>query len=194
MSHELTPAERKELLRREAFARRDALDDGFRERASLRIASRALAFAGLEGVSPVGSYWPMRSEVDPRPLMEGLVARGQDVALSRIVHPHLSFRRWRPGDELAKGTFGVRQPPEDAPLVLPRALLLPLAAFDRRGGRIGYGKGHFDRAIKALEAQHPLLVVGLAFSAQEIDEVPLEPHDRSLDAIVTETELIHARP
>ncbi|HEU4411413.1 MAG TPA: 5-formyltetrahydrofolate cyclo-ligase [Polyangiaceae bacterium] len=192
MNDELTPAERKERLRREAFARRDALDEGFRRRASERIATRALAFAGLEGVTPVGAYWPMRSEVDPRPLMEALVARGQDVALSRIVHPHLSFRLWKPGDELEKGTFGVRQPSPEAALVHPRALLVPLAAFDRRGGRIGYGKGHFDRAIKTLEAQHPVLVVGLAYSSQEIDEVPIEPHDRSLDAIVTETELIRS--
>jgi 5-formyltetrahydrofolate cyclo-ligase len=124
--------------------------------------------------------------------MEALVARGQEVALSRIVHPHLSFRLWRPGDELEKGAFGVRQPSAEAPLVHPRALLVPLAAFDRRGGRIGYGKGHFDRAIKTLEAQHSVLVVGLAYSSQEIDEVPNEPHDRPLDAIVTETELIRS--
>lgn len=193
MNDDLPLAERKERLRREALARRDALDEGFRERASQRIAVRALAFPALEGLTPVGAYWPIRSEVDPRPLLEALTARGQDVALSRIVHPHLSFRRWQPGDELEKGTFGVRQPSPDAPLVSPRALLVPLAAFDRRGGRIGYGKGHFDRAIKALEAQHPLLVVGLAYSAQEIDDVPVEPHDHPLDAVVTENELIRTK-
>ena len=63
-------------------------------------------------------------------------------------------------------------------------------AFDRRGGRIGYGKGHFDRAIAALERQHPILTVGLAYAVQEIEQVPIEPHDRLLDVVITESELI----
>jgi 5-formyltetrahydrofolate cyclo-ligase len=183
-------AESKARLRREALARRDALDATAREDAALRIAERALAFAPLRGATTLGAYWPIRSEVDPRPLMRGLVARGQQVALSRIVHPLLSFRRWRPGDELAKGSFGVHEPHPDAPVAYPDALLVPLAAFDRRGGRIGYGKGHFDRAIAELETRHAVLVVGLAYSVQEIDEVPVEPHDCKLDAVVTEREVV----
>ena len=76
----------------------------------------------------------------------------------------------------------------------PKALLVPLAAFDRRGGRIGYGKGHFDRAIAALEEQHPILTIGLAYAVQEIEQVPVEPHDRLLDMVVTESELIRVKP
>ncbi|HKG76969.1 MAG TPA: 5-formyltetrahydrofolate cyclo-ligase, partial [Beijerinckiaceae bacterium] len=72
----------------------------------------------------------------------------------------------------------------------PKALLVPLAAFDRSGGRLGYGKGHFDRGIAALSMMHPVLNVGLAFSAQEIDRVPVEDHDRRLDVIVTEAAVI----
>ncbi|MBO1905250.1 5-formyltetrahydrofolate cyclo-ligase [Microvirga sp. 3-52] len=184
------PPALKERLRGEVFARRDGLDKEFRHEAAQRIADRALAFPQLEDVTPVGGYWPIRSEVDPRPLMEALIARGQDVALSQILHPHLSWRLWRPGDVLIKGGFGVREPGPDAPEVFPKALLVPLVAFDRRGGRIGYGKGHFDRAIAALEAQHPVLTIGLAYAVQEIDEVPVEPHDRLLDVIITEAELI----
>lgn len=184
----------KDRLRRDGLARRDALDEGFREEASRRIAARVLEFPGLLGLTPVGGYWPIRSEVDPRPLMEALIARGQDVALSQILHPHLSFRLWRPGDVLVKGSFGVREPGPDAPEVFPVALLVPLVAFDRRGGRIGYGKGHFDRAIAALEDKHPILTIGLAYAVQEIEQVPVESHDRPLDAIVTETELITAKP
>ena len=85
------------------------------------------------------------------------------------------------------------EPGPDAPEVFPKALLVPLVAFDRRGGRIGYGKGHFDRAIAALEEQHPVLTIGLAYAVQEIDEVPVEPHDRPLDIIITETELIRTK-
>jgi 5-formyltetrahydrofolate cyclo-ligase len=71
---------------------------------------------------------------------------------------------------------------------------VPLVAFDRRGARLGYGKGHFDRAIAALDAKHPVLTIGLAYAVQEIEEVPVEPHDRMLDVIVTESELIRTKP
>lgn len=185
--------ERKERLRREAFAIRDGLDADFRRQAARLIAAQALGLDRLAAANPVGAYWPIRSEVDPRPLMEALVARGQDVALSQIRHPHLSFRLWQPGDVLIKGGFGVQEPGPDAPEVFPAALLVPLLAFDRRGGRIGYGKGHFDRAIAALADKHPILTIGLAYAVQEIDEVPAEPHDRPLDIVVTETELIRTQ-
>jgi 5-formyltetrahydrofolate cyclo-ligase len=187
-----TPAETKDALREEAFARRDALDRAWRGRAAHAIAERALALPELRDVTPVGAYWPIRSEVDPKPLMEALLARGQEIALSQIRHPHLSWRLWRPGDVLVKGGFGVREPGPDAPECFPKALLVPLAAFDRSGGRLGYCKGHFDRAIAALSGMHPVLTVGLAFSAQEIDRVPVEDHDRRLDIIVTEREVVQS--
>jgi len=185
-----TPAETKDALRQEVFERRDALDRGWRRQASRAIAERALALPELRDATPVGSYWPIRSEVDPTPLMEALLGRGQEIALSQIRHPHLSWRLWRPGDVLVKGGFGVREPGPDAPECFPKALLVPLAAFDRSGGRLGYGKGHFDRAIAALSKMHPVLTVGLAFSAQEIERVPAEDHDRPLDVIVTEAEVV----
>ena len=189
----LPPPELKDRLRSEGFSRRDALDKAFREDAAQRIAGRTLDFSELKDVTPVGGYWPIRSEVDSRPLMEALLDRGQDVALSQIIHPHLSWRLWQPGDVLIKGGFGVREPGPDAPEVFPSALLVPLVAFDRSGGRIGYGKGHFDRAIAALEGKHPVLTIGLAYAVQEIEEVPVEPHDRMLDVIVTESELIRTK-
>jgi 5-formyltetrahydrofolate cyclo-ligase len=192
--HSSPPPILKEQLRQEALARRDGLDKAFREEASQAITERAVGFPGLRDVTPVGGYWPIRSEVDPRPLMEALLERGQDVSLSQILHPHLSWRLWRPGDVLIKGGFGVREPGPDAPEVFPKCLIVPLVAFDRRGGRIGYGKGHFDRAIAALEAQHPVLTVGLAYAVQEIEQVPVEEHDRLLDVVITETELIRTKP
>jgi 5-formyltetrahydrofolate cyclo-ligase len=189
-----SPAAIKDRIRQEAFRRRDALDRDFRRDAARAIAKRALELAELADIQPVGGYWPIRSEVDPRPLMRRLLKRGQDVALSQILHPRLSWRLWRPGDPLIKGGFGVREPGPDAPECFPAALLVPLAAFDRQGHRVGYGKGHFDRAIAALEAKHPVLTIGLAYAVQEIDRVPVEPHDRMLDVIVTESELIRTKP
>ena len=185
-----TPAERKAQLRLEAFARRDALERDWRREAAKALAAHALAAPELSQVRPVGGYWPIRSEVDPRPILRGLVKRGQIAALSQILHPHLSWREWRPGDVLIKGGFGVREPGPDAPQCFPKALLVPIAAFDRRGGRIGYGKGHFDRSIAALSAHHPVLAVGLAFGVQEVERVPTEAHDQPLAVIVTETEVI----
>ena len=188
-----TPADIKDRLRREAFATRDALDREWRRQASRAIAKLALALPELRDVQPVGGYWPIRSEVDPRPILRALVKRGQTVALSQIIHPKLSWREWRPGDVLVKGGFGVREPGPDAPECFPRALLVPLAAFDRTGGRLGYGKGHFDRAIAALSETGPVTTIGLAYAAQEVPAVPAEPHDRHLDLIVTERELVRSR-
>ena len=185
-----TPAARKEQLRLEAFERRNALDKAWRQQASRAIADQVLALPELRDLQPVGGYWPIRSEVDPRPILRGLVKRGQIAALSQILHPHLSWREWRPGDVLIKGGFGVREPGPDAPQCFPKALLVPIAAFDRRGGRIGYGKGHFDRSIAALSAHHPVLAIGLAFGVQEVERVPTEAHDQPLAVIVTETEVI----
>ena len=187
---DLSAADLKRDLRVEAFARRDGLPREFRHEAADRIAALALALPELADLRPIGGYWPIRSEVDPRPLMEALLGRGQAVALSQIRHPHLSWREWRPSDVLIHGGFGVREPGPDAPEVFPKALLVPLAAFDRRGGRLGYGKGHFDRSIAELSRQHAILAIGLAFAAQEIDEVPAEPHDRRLDIVVTEAGII----
>lgn len=189
-----SPAAIKDDLRRDAFLRRDALDKAWRKQASRAIATRALALPELRENSPIGGYWPIRSEVDPRPILRDLVKRGQDAALSQIIHPKLSWRLWKPGDVLIKGGFGVREPGPDAPECFPVALLVPLACFDRRGGRVGYGKGHFDRSIAALSELHPVLAIGLAYAAQEIDEAPIEPHDRMLDVIVTEADIIRPQP
>ena len=180
----------KARLREEGFARRDALDPETRRAGSEAIAARVLSLPELRGLEPVGAYWPMRSEVDPRPVLKALAAEGRIVALSQTRLPTLSWRGWRPGDALVHGGFGVMEPGPDAPEVYPHALLVPLCRFDRRGGRLGYGKGHFDRSIADLCARHALLTIGIAFSVQEADEVPMEDHDRALDMIVTEREVV----
>ena len=122
--------------------------------------------------------------------MEALHARGPGLALPVVSHPHLLLHAWKPGDPLVRGGFGLGEPGHEAPEVLPRALLLPLACFDRCGGRIGYGEGHFDRTVATLSARGPILAVGIAVSTQEVEHIPLQHHDRRLDIVVTEAEVI----
>jgi 5-formyltetrahydrofolate cyclo-ligase len=184
----------KARLRDEVFARRDALDPVWRAHASLAMAEHALSLPELQGLDPVSGFWPILSEIDVKILLDALHARGQRLCLPVVAKPAMVFRAWRPGDDLVRTGFGVSEPPASAPEVSPRAMLVPLAAFDRQGGRIGYGKGHFDTAIAAIAARHPVLTVGVAFSVQEVASVPMEAHDRRLDVIVTDTEIIRTEP
>ncbi|CAO4166832.1 5-formyltetrahydrofolate cyclo-ligase [Methylorubrum populi] len=177
----------KAKLRAEALGRRDALPPEARADGALRAAEAILAIPELGEAPLVGVFWPIRSEIDPRPLMERLFARGQRVALPKVTKQGLVFREWRAGEELVKGGFGLSEPRDDLPPVDPTALIVPLAAFDRAGQRIGYGAGYYDQAIERLSKNGPVLTIGIAFSVQEIDHVPAEPHDRPLDHLVTET-------
>jgi 5-formyltetrahydrofolate cyclo-ligase len=188
------PTDLKARLRKEALARRDALSALFRAEASRAASERLLALPELRDLQPVGGFWPIRSEIDVRPAMEEFHRRGQAVCLPVLARPAMIFRTWRPGDAMVRVGFGLSEPLLEAEEVFPRALVVPLAAFDREGGRLGYGKGHFDTAIIVLGRRHPVLTIGVAFSGQEIAKVPLEAHDRRMDLIVTETELIRTLP
>jgi len=84
-------------------------------------------------------------------------------------------------------------PPLEAPEVDPDVLLVPLLAFDRNGNRLGYGAGYYDMTIAALRAKQPVVTVGIAFAAQEVDEVPTTPRDVRLDLVLTERETIDIR-
>jgi 5-formyltetrahydrofolate cyclo-ligase len=105
----------------------------------------------------------------------------------------LIMREWAFGAPLAAGVWGIREPPESAPVVAPGILIVPLLAFDRRGHRIGYGAGYYDLTIAALRSRQAVVAVGLAFAAQEIAAVPATPHDAPLDLVLTEREVIDLR-
>lgn len=180
----------KNVLRSAALKKRDALSLDERARFSEAIAARVEPFARLMGTGPVGGFWPIRSEIDPRPAMRRLNDTGLALALPVITPSGMIFRAWRIGDELNAGKFDLSEPFATAPEVQPSALLVPLAAFDRRGHRIGYGAGYYDRAIARLSAHSRLFTIGICFATQEIERVPEEIHDRALDMIVTEREII----
>nr|WP_245419670.1 5-formyltetrahydrofolate cyclo-ligase [Phyllobacterium salinisoli] len=190
---ELTVPDRKELkkaLRREALARRDALDAGYRADASLEVArhGRGVAF---EPGAVVSGFWPIRSEIDPRPLLSVLRKRGARLCLPVVQNREtIIFREYLDETAMVDTGFGTIGPSPEARLLDPELMLVPLAAFDVRGGRLGYGAGHYDRALARLaeKGRHPLLI-GLAFDCQEVAEVPDEPHDLRLAQILTESGL-----
>ena len=183
----VTPSPHKAALRAAALARRDALEIDDRLEWDPEIAAQVLALPVWDTAGPVSAYWPMRSEADPRPILETLHQRGLPLCLPAIVDGRMIFRRWAPYEPIVPGGFGTLVPSPAEPEVKPAILIVPLAAFDRRGYRIGYGKGYYDRALTELE---PTLSIGIGYAAQEIEAVPDAPHDQHLDWIVTERETI----
>lgn len=180
----------KKTLREEALARRDALDPRFRLEAALDLAGMAGEIAPPAG-SVASGFWPIRSEMDVRPLLAALSDRGTRLALPVIVdRTTIVFRELLRGAPLTDAGFGTVGPGEDAAVLDPDLMLVPLAAFDARGHRIGYGAGHFDRAIARLRhgGRTPRLI-GIAFDCQEVALVPDEPHDVVLPEILTESGL-----
>jgi 5-formyltetrahydrofolate cyclo-ligase len=184
----------KAELRREALARRDALPAAERARAAEAIAARALPVP-LQSDSMVSGFMPMKSEINPLPLMRKLAAAGARLALPVVAGrgKPLIMRAWEIGEPLAAGVWGIRQPAPSAAEVAPDILLVPLLAFDRAGHRIGYGAGYYDMTIAALRARQAVVAIGLAFAAQEIAAVPATPHDAPLDLVLTEREVIDLR-
>jgi 5-formyltetrahydrofolate cyclo-ligase len=181
----------KAALRAERLAARDAISGEERIEKSMAIADMG---GGLIEVTPgedVSGFFPIRSEVDVRPLMQRLRERGARLSVPVVLDKQtIEFREIVPGAPLVSTGFGTFGPGPDARVVDPDLMLVPLAAFDRSGHRIGYGAGFYDRAIARLHAKgkRPRLI-GIAFDCQEIDIVPAEEHDVALDAILTESGL-----
>lgn len=181
----------KARIREDVLAIRDGKSEAWRAEASAAIGRQIAGLAGRLGEASVAGYWPFGSEADPRPLMQAIAALGRTLCLPIIRRPEIFFRRFAFGDRLVDAGWGTFGPGPEAPEVTPKALLVPLAAFDALGGRIGWGKGHYDRAIARLTETlgHPPVTVGIAFSFQRVEHVPVEAHDRRLDCVVTETGL-----
>src|SRR5215218_2247433 len=185
----------KAVLRTASLARRDALEEPMRQQASRKVCDLVLDWIGGREPSVISGFWPIRSEIDLRPLMKEALARGHSLVLPRIDGGRLTFHAFE-GDErtLVDGGFGTRVPARDAPILDPDIVLVPLAAFDERGGRIGYGKGYYDSALAALASRRPFTSIAVAFEAQRVDHVPMEPHDWPLDWLATEMGLRRAAP
>ncbi len=179
-------SEVKAAARKAAFARRA---EAHRARGPGAAALLSGVLAGYRGV-PLAGYMPIRSEIDPLPAMEEAAAHGPvGVPVIRGEGQPLDFSRWGPGCTLRAGPFGAMVPEVDD-FFEPEILIVPLVAFDRRGGRLGYGGGFYDRTLEMLRARRGTMAIGFAYGAQEAAELPLEPTDQPLDMVVTELEVI----
>lgn len=179
-------AEIKRAARKAAFARRanaHAADTGAGAR---RLADVLKAWHGV----PVSGFLPIRTEIDPRPAMAEAAAHGPvAVPVIQGAGRPLRFSRWTPGCALREGPFGAMVPETDD-FLEPEVLIVPLVAFDRAGGRLGYGGGFYDRTLEQLRSRRPTRAIGFAYAAQEAEALSLEATDQPLDMVVTEAEVI----
>ena len=184
----------KAELRNATLAKRDAMPADLRQRGGEIIAARPFPVAIAPGTI-VSGFMPMRTEINPLPLMRKLAADGAQLALPVIQGrgKPLLMRAWSFGAPLEARQWGIKEPWDDAPVVDPDILIVPLACFDRGGHRIGYGAGYFDKTIRALRGKKSITAVGVAFSAQEIPHVPATAFDEKLDLVLTEREVIDLR-
>ncbi|WP_134685648.1 5-formyltetrahydrofolate cyclo-ligase [Brevibacillus migulae] len=182
--------EAKQNLRREVLALRASLTPEQRAYRSVQAAERLLALSALSACQTIMVFHPFQDEIDTRIFLEEARKRGKELWLPRT---EVAARKLTPyvydGDEhLIPGVYGIREPdPERSRLAdISRldAIVVPGVAFDRTGGRLGYGGGFYDRFLAQLPRK-PLLI-GYAFSIQVVEQVPLEEHDYSLDYLVTD--------
>ncbi|MES2472579.1 MAG: 5-formyltetrahydrofolate cyclo-ligase [Pseudomonadota bacterium] len=175
-----SPFSEKVSARKEARARRKALANaGF----ASAIARHAETLP-LRKDMIVGAYHALPDEADPAGLLARLVELGCHIAFPRVAAKHqpLDYHRVPDGEMLAPGAFGIHEPLEHWPAVLPHLLLVPLLAFDAGGHRLGYGGGFYDRTLEKLAVP----AIGIAYAGQEVASLPHEAHDRTLDMVLTE--------
>ena len=189
MGFNLMIQELKNKVRKEAFINRQkafSIDIG-------NSASLLSSFlAGYRGV-PIAGYLPIKTEIDPLSAMEEAFAYSLvGVPVIQGNSKPLKFSRWEPGCHLKKGPFDV-QIPVNSNYLVPEVLIIPMVAFDRNGGRLGYGGGFYDRTLDYLRSRHATLAIGFAYSEQEFENLPLEPTDQKLDMIITEREIIELK-
>ena len=181
----------KSTLRAATLAKRDAMPAAERQAAAEALAARGLPIAVTPGAI-VSGFMPMKTEINPLPLLRKLAGEGAKLALPCIDGrgKPLIMRTYQFGDAFKSGQWGIREPMPDAPEVKPDILLVSLVCFDRSGQRIGYGAGYYDRTIAALRALKPVTAIGIAFAMQEIAQVPATEHDQRLDFVLTEKEIL----
>lgn len=184
----------KSDLRKALLARRKALSAERRVQESRAIMDRLRDLPAFRAARTIVGYAPQSEEVDILPLLAELAKKGRTVALPRTVRPTLEIFRWKDGDPLVPGPFGIREPSSGAGRLLPSEVdlvLVPGVAFDRRGHRLGFGHGYYDRFLSAIP---DAAQVGVAFTEQLVDRVPDEPHDVTVDWLVLPDETVKCDP
>ena len=182
----------KSAMRAVLCARRSAVPVAAAAAFATRLAEIGPQLSREHQAAVVSAYWSIGDEVVTPPLLEALETAGFTVALpvTGRIGEALIFRRWRHGDTMGHGRMQIPVPRDEAPRLDPDVLFVPLTGFDRRGQRIGYGAGFYDRTLAALRARKAIMAIGVGYADQEVPSVPYEAHDEPLDMIVTERELI----
>jgi 5-formyltetrahydrofolate cyclo-ligase len=191
MQAELTPGELSELKRRaRAAAQKERFDAhrSYGETAAFALAQHGLPITPAEGMTVVSGFFPFTTEISVLPLLAKLASEGWTTALPVVLGKNqpLKFRAWTPGEPTVSGIWDIPTPRETAPDVVPDVVLVPMLAFDKRGFRLGYGGGFYDRTLRQLRQIKQIEAIGISYSAQEVAEVPHGDHDEPLDWILTE--------
>lgn len=190
MAATLTPQD-KDSLRSELRLRRRAFvaSTDICQRQIHGIVIARIALGATDGARSIACYLASASEVDAMPAIQLALGRGLVTALPHIAERNgaMRFLRWQPGERLVTGPYGIPQPVQNADEIVPDVIISPLVGFDRAGNRLGQGGGFYDRAFEAFSSAHR---IGLAWSVQEVDAVPVDSWDQRLHAVVTERERI----
>lgn len=181
-------ADIKTAARKAAAEVRNTAQAQWAEQAPLALVAQPFPVTPEAGKSVVSGFYPYKDEIDTRPLLGKLAGEGWTTALPIVVGKAvpLEFRRWLPGEPTISGIWNIPRPAETAPLVEPDVLIVPLLSFDRRGYRLGYGGGFYDRTLEMLRARKRVVAIGVAFAAQEVGHVPHDGLDQRLDFVMTE--------
>lgn len=178
----------KQALRAQCRAARAAIPAAQRERYAADFARHFMQAVDV-GQKTVAGYSAFGPELDILPLLT-MLAKGDRICCLPVTSPpskQLFFRRWHDHTEMVPGDFGIRIPSPASEVVTPEVLIVPLVGFDAARHRIGYGAGYYDCTLHALRKQgHKPFVIGAAFSAQQVEAIPAEPHDEVLDMVITE--------
>ncbi len=178
----------KAEVRKAAAKIRKTAHDAMQAEAPLLLAAHRFPLFPTQTCKVVSAFFPYKSEIDTRPLLGKLAGEGWTTCLPIVIAlgEPLIFRRWMPGQPTVPGTWDIPQPTDDAELVEPDVLLVPMMAFDRAGYRLGYGGGFYDRTLDELRAKKTIVAIGVAYAAQEVDSVAHDSHDEILDYVLTE--------
>ena len=181
--------ELKNDIRKKIFGKRKLAHNAREATEADQLSSFLEHFQGL----PMAGYMPIRTEIDPLPSMAKISFYGKvGVPVIQGANEPLLFAAWTPRIEMIEGQFGAKVPLSKN-FFTPELLIVPLVAFDRKGGRVGYGGGFYDRTLEKLKMDKPVLAIGFAYSCQEIERVPLEKTDQRLDFVVTEKDVLDLR-
>lgn len=184
----MTLIDDKRALRGTMLAWRATLAEEARRQASEGLLATFRRERPVAAPAIVSGFWPIKEEIDIRPLMVELFDRGCRLALPVVQGrgQRLLFRAWQPGDPLEAGVFGTWQPAASGEAVDPDMLLVPLLACDAEGWRLGYGGGFYDRTLAHLRARKAVTAIGVGFDAQLVPEVPHGAGDQPIDWLLTD--------